>query len=172
MRPAATIAASPAAWPAIPQPLLVAAFCLLWSSAFSVTKLALTDCPPLLLLAARFLMAGLVMLGVAALARATWRRLGWRDLVALAVLGIANNALYLGLGYIGLRGISSGLAALIISCNPVLTALLSATFLDERMTWRKAAGLVLGFAGVATVVAGRIAGGADNPVGILFAIGA
>jgi drug/metabolite transporter (DMT)-like permease len=174
MRPAAATAVSPAAWPAIrlPEPLLIAAFCLLWSSAFSVTKLALADCPPLLLLAARFLVAGLVMLGLAALAGAAWRRLSRRDLVALAVLGIANNGLYLGLGFIGLRGISSGLAALIISCNPVLTALLSATFLDERMTWRKAAGLMLGFAGVAIVVESRIAGGADNPVGILFAIGA
>ena len=43
-----------------------------------------------------------------------------------AVLGIANQAAYLGLGYVGMRSISSGLAALVISANPVLTAVLAA----------------------------------------------
>ena len=43
-------------------PLFIAAFCLLWSSAFAAAKLALLDCPPLLLLTARFLLAGTVVL--------------------------------------------------------------------------------------------------------------
>ena len=46
---------------------LVAAFCLLWASAFSVAKLAIADCPPLLLLTFRFLLAGVLMLGAAAI---------------------------------------------------------------------------------------------------------
>jgi drug/metabolite transporter (DMT)-like permease len=103
VRPDLPAAVSPAARPTmrLPLPLLVAAFCLLWSSAFSAAKLALADCPPLLLLTAGFLIAGLVMLGAAALAGANWRRLARRDLVVLAVLGTANNALYLGLNYLG-----------------------------------------------------------------------
>ena len=155
-----------------PQPLLIAVFCFLWSSAFSVAKLAFADCPPLLLLTARFLIAGLVMLGVAALGGTQWRRLARRDLIVLVVLGITNNALYLGLNYAGMRSISSGLSALIISGNPVLTAVLSAMFLDEPLTWRKATGLVLGVAGMDFVVEGRIASGSDSLVGILFVIGA
>jgi drug/metabolite transporter (DMT)-like permease len=156
----------------IPFPLRVAAFCLLWSSAFSAAKIALADCPPLLLLTARFLIAGAVMLGAAAMSGACWRNLARRDLIALAGLGIANNALYLGLNYIGMRSISSGLSALIVSMNPVLTALLATMVLDERMTWRKAAGLLLGVGGVAFIVESRIAGGIDSPVGIMFTIGA
>jgi drug/metabolite transporter (DMT)-like permease len=156
----------------IPFPLRVAAFCLLWSSAFSAAKIALADCPPLLLLTARFLIAGAVMLGAAAVTGASWHKLARRDLIALAGLGIANNALYLGLNYIGMRSISSGLSALIVSMNPVLTALLATMVLDERMTWRKAAGLLLGVGGVAFIVEGRIAGGIDSPVGIMFTIGA
>jgi drug/metabolite transporter (DMT)-like permease len=156
----------------IPLPLCVAAFCLLWSSAFSAAKLALFDCPPLLLLTARFLIAGVVMLGAAAISGTNWRNLARRDLVALAGLGIANNALYLGLNYIGMRSISSGLSALIVSMNPVLTALIATMVLDERMTWRKAAGLLLGVGGVAFIVESRIAGGIDSPVGIMFTIGA
>src|SRR5262245_16411752 len=134
----------------IPLALRVAAFCLLWSSAFSAAKIALADCPPLLLLTARFLIAGGVMLA-AALSGTNWRNLTRRDLIALAGLGIANNALYLGLNYLGMRSISSGLSALIVSMNPVLTALLATMVLDERMTWRKAAGLLLGVGGVAFI---------------------
>ena len=156
----------------IPFPVRVAAFCLLWSSAFSAAKLALADCPPLLLLTARFLIAGAVMLGAAAVTGTSWRNLGRRDLIALAGLGLANNALYLGLNYMGMRSISSGLSALIISMNPVLTALIAAMVLDERMSWRKAAGLLLGVGGVAFIVESRIAGGIDSPVGVLFTIAA
>jgi drug/metabolite transporter (DMT)-like permease len=174
MRLALPAAASPTAAAAIQLrlPLLVAAFCLLWSSAFSVAKLALADCPPLLLLTARFLIAGLIMLGAAAVRGKDWRCLAPRDLVVLIVLGITNNALYLGLNYVGMRSISSGLSALIVSTNPVLTALLAGVFLDERMTWRKGAGLLLGVAGIAFVVESRITRGLDSSVGIMFTIGA
>ena len=57
-------------------------------------------------------------------------------------------------------------SALVISANPVLTAVLAALFLDERMTWRKASGLLLGIGGVAFVVESRLAGGADHFIGI------
>jgi drug/metabolite transporter (DMT)-like permease len=71
-----------------------------------------------------------------------------------------------------MRGVSSDLSALIVSSNPILTALLATVFLDERMTWRKATGLVLGLVGIGFVVEGRITGGLDSPVGIMFTIGA
>src|SRR5215471_9998022 len=161
---------TPASAAADSMPLLIAAFCLLWSSAFAVTKLALQDCPPLLLLVARFLLTAGVMLGAAA-ARAPWR-FSWRDVAIFALLGLVNNALYLGLNVSGMRSISAGLAALISSLNPVLTALLATAFLGEQMTWRKALGLVLGVGGVAVIVEGRIAGGTDASIGVVFSIAA
>jgi drug/metabolite transporter (DMT)-like permease len=155
----------------LPLPILIAAFCLLWASAFSVAKLAVADCPPLLVLTARFLLAGVVMLGAGALYGLPFN-LGRRDVLIFAALGVANQAAYLGLSYIGIRSISSGLAALVISANPVLTAVLAAVFLDDRMTWRKALGLVLGVGGVAFVVDGRLASGLEDPVGIGFTVAA
>src|SRR5882724_6669447 len=128
-------------------PLRIAAFCVLWSSAFAVAKLALADCPPLLLLTFRFLLAGAVMLGAAALTGVSLK-MSRRDLILFAVLGIANQAAYLGIGYVGLKSISAGLSALVISANPVLTAVLAAAFLNERLNWQKIAGLVLGVGGV------------------------
>jgi drug/metabolite transporter (DMT)-like permease len=154
-----------------PLPFLIAAFCLLWSSAFAVAKIATVDCPPLLLLMARLLLAGAVTLGAAAASGASWRLSG-RDVGVFAVLGVVNNAVYLGLNFVGIQSVSAGLAALISSANPVLTALLAAVFLGDRMTWRKGAGLLLGVAGVAFVVESRIRGGADDPIGIAFVVAA
>lgn len=174
MRTANIALSSPvAATPSLrfPLPVLVVAFCLLWASAFSVAKLAVADCPPLLVLSARFLIAAAVMLGAAAIFRVPFK-LSPRDVLIFAALGIANQAAYLGLSYIGIRSISSGLAALVISANPVLTAVLAAVFLNERMTWRKLAGLLLGIGGVAFVVEHRLAGGAEHAVGIAFTIAA
>jgi drug/metabolite transporter (DMT)-like permease len=149
------------------MPFLIAAFCVLWSSAFSAAKIALADCPPLLLLSARFLSTGIVVLGAAAVLRLPWC-LSRRDVVALAGLGAVNNALYLGLNTVGMQTVSAGLSALIVSANPVLTALLAAVFLNEGMTWRKAGGLLLGVGGVAFIVESRVSGGIDNPIGVAF----
>jgi drug/metabolite transporter (DMT)-like permease len=147
----------------------VAAFCLLWSSAFAGAKLAIADCPPLIVLTARFLLAGAVTFGAAAIVGLPLR-LSRRDVAIFSLLGIANQAVFLGLSYVGIRSTSSGLAALIISANPVLTAVLAVVFLNERMTWRKAAGLLLGVAGVAFVVEGRLIGDVDHPIGIALLV--
>src|SRR5258706_12236031 len=91
------------------EPLLIAAFCLLWSAAFAVSKIALADCPPLLLLSIRFLVAGAITLAGAGMLHANWR-LALRDGLVLAAIGIANNALYLGFSYSGMRTASAGAA--------------------------------------------------------------
>jgi drug/metabolite transporter (DMT)-like permease len=147
------------------EPLLIAAFCLLWSSAFPVSKIALADCPALLLLTVRLLVAGTITLAGAAAFQANWR-LAWRDALVLAAIGIFNNALYLGFNYSGMRTVSAGLTALIASTNPVLTSLLAACFLGERMTVRKIIGLVLGVAGVAFIVESRVANATASTLGI------
>jgi drug/metabolite transporter (DMT)-like permease len=154
----------------LPLLVLVVLFCLIWSSAFAVSKLALIDAPPLLLLTARFLIAGLVVLALTVWSGADWR-LQPRDVASLVAIGIANNVVYLGLNYVGMRTVSSGVTALIASANPVLTSLLAVLVLGEGLSWRKAIGLALGVSGVAYVVDSRIAGGAESLVGILFVTG-
>ena len=127
-----------------PLPLYIALFCLLWSFAFVAGKIGVTDCPPLILLTARFSLAGILILGITALRGEAWSSLTWRDAGIFAILGVANNALYLGLGYTGLQTVSAGLGGLIVSANPVFTAMLAAAFLGEALTWRKVMGLLLG----------------------------
>jgi drug/metabolite transporter (DMT)-like permease len=152
-----------------PLPLYIALFCLLWSFAFVAGKIGVTDCPPLILLTARFSLAGLLILGISALRREGFS-LTWRDAAVFAILGVANNALYLGLGYTGLKSVSAGLGGLIVSANPVFTAALAALFLGEALTWRKVSGLLLGIAGVAFIVWHRMSVGSDSFHGILFTL--
>ena len=149
-------------------PLAIGLFCLLWSYAFVAGKIGVTHCPPLILLAARFSLAGILILGATAI-RGDWS-LSWRDGLIFAVLGIANNALYLGLGYTGLQSVSAGLGGLIVSANPVFTAALAALLLGEGMTWRKASGLLLGIIGVTLIVWHRLTVGTDSLHGIMFTL--
>jgi drug/metabolite transporter (DMT)-like permease len=152
-----------------PLPLYIGVFCLLWSFAFVAGKIGVTYCPPLMLLSARFLLAGILILGISAVRGEAWQ-ITWRDVVVFAVLGVANNALYLGLGYTGLKTVSAGLGGLIVSANPVFTAMLAALFLGESLTWRKGAGLLLGIIGVSFIVWHRMSVGTDSLHGILFTL--
>jgi drug/metabolite transporter (DMT)-like permease len=150
-------------------PLYIGVFCLLWSFAFVAGKIGVTYCPPLILLSARFLLAGILILGVSAVRGEGWQ-MTWRDAAVFAILGVANNALYLGLGYTGLKTVSAGLGGLIVSANPVFTAMLAALFLGESLTWRKVAGLLLGISGVGFIVWHRMSVGTDSLHGILFTL--
>jgi drug/metabolite transporter (DMT)-like permease len=152
-----------------PLPIYVGLFCLLWSFAFVAGKIGVTDCPPLILLTARFSLAGILILGISALRRDAWS-LTWRDTCVFAVLGVANNALYLGLGYTGLQTVSAGLGGLIVSANPVFTAVLAALLLGEALTWPKVVGLLLGIGGVSFIVWHRMSVGSDSLHGILFTL--
>ena len=150
-------------------PLEIGLFCLLWSFAFVAGKIGVTDCPPLILLSGRFLLAGILILGAVAFRRDAWQ-LTWREVATFSLLGVANNALYLGLGYTGLTSVSAGLGGLIVSANPVFTAVLAALFLGELLTWRKVFGLLLGIVGVGFIVWHRMSVGTDSVQGILFAL--
>jgi len=156
-----------------PMPFAIALFCVLWSFAFVAGKIGVTYCPPLILLTARFLLAGVLILVISSFRRDAGSLSGsisWRDVIVFAILGVANNALYLGLGYTGLKSVSAGLGALIVSANPVFTAALAALFLGEQLTLRKVTGLALGIIGVAMIVWHRMAVGTDSFHGILFTL--
>jgi drug/metabolite transporter (DMT)-like permease len=162
-------AVAPAASARLRLVLMVGGFALLWASAFSVGKMAIAYCPPLLFLAARFLAAGVLMMGLAAASGLRWT-LSTRDVLVFAALGIANQAIYLGIGFIALKTVSAGLAAVIISSNPIIAAVLAVFLLGERMTWRKVVGLLLGLGGVVFIVKSRLTLGTDQFGGIMLSV--
>ena len=68
-------------------------------------------------------------------------------------------------GYLGgvwwaiAQGLPAGISALITAAQPLLTALLAAPLLGERVTTRQWVGIVAGFVGIVLVLAPRLAGG-------------
>jgi uncharacterized membrane protein len=132
---------------------LVALFVLTWSSAFPAAKIAVHLAPIALFLGARFFVAGALLLCWAWSAGELRRGLPW---FTLAWLGVLNQAGYQGLAWLGAARISAGLATIIASLSPITVACLAVPLLGERMSWRKAAGLLLGCAGAAWVVRDRV----------------
>jgi len=145
--------------------LLVLVFCLTWSSAFAVGKLAVTVSPPFLFLGLRFLTAALLLIGWC-----RWQNqfhgLGWRLFLGLMALGVLNQAGYQGITWVGMQTISAGLATIIVSLNPIVIAILAAPILGEPLGWRRWLGLLLGFGGVVLVLRNRVVVSGEDPTGI------
>ncbi len=146
------------------------AFVAMWSSAFTSARIIVADAPPFLALSVRFLLSGGIALGIGwALGQRLPRdRAQW---VAVAIFGVCQNALYLGLNFFAMRTVEASLAAIIASMLPLIVAALSWAFLRERLAPLAAAGLAAGFAGVLVIMTARLGGGADIGAASLCLIG-
>jgi drug/metabolite transporter (DMT)-like permease len=141
----------------------------LWGSAFVPSKIGVLDSSPLWFLVARFAISGAITL-VIALASGSRFPTDRRSWVAVILLGVLTNAIYLGLNYEALRHLAAGVGAVVSSTNPLLLALLAPYFLREPLTRRKVLGLVLGFAGVLAIMLGRMGTGTAQPRDVAFAV--
>ena len=147
--------------------LMGVAFATIWSSAFSSAKIALEDAPPFLMLGVRFAISGTVavLLALALGQRLPRTRRAWG---LAAAFGLCQNTLYLGLNFLAMTTTPAGLAAIIASALPLVVAAMRAA-MGERLPWLAVLGLAAGFAGVMTIMWGRLEGGAD-PVGIALCV--
>ncbi|MGB8814149.1 MAG: DMT family transporter [Paracoccaceae bacterium] len=147
------------------------AFSLMWSSAFATARIIVADAPPLYALTLRFLVSGLIAVGLARALGQSWRLMPgqWR---AVVVFGICQNALYLGLNFIGMQWIEASLAVIIASMMPLMVAGLGWAFLGDKVRPLGLLGLVVGFAGVALIMGTRLSGGVDLLGVVLCGIGA
>jgi drug/metabolite transporter (DMT)-like permease len=150
-----------------------AVFVLIWSTGFIVAKFGLPFAPPLTFLAIRYLLSIACFLVWIWLSRAIWPN-DMRQWLHLGVTGILMHGGYLGGVWIAVKGgMGSGLAALIVGFQPVLTALwlssLGAKASENPsqpvVSKRQWIGLLLGLAGLLLVVARKF--GATNEVTLL-----
>lgn len=137
-------------------------FVALWSTGFLGAKFGLPDAEPLTFLSLRYALVLLLMGAVALLSRAPWPRsaAAW---LHIAVSGLLVHAVYLGGVFIAIgHGLPAGITALVVGLQPVLTALGAGALLGERVRPAPWLGLALGFAGVALVVAHKVAAGISS----------
>jgi drug/metabolite transporter (DMT)-like permease len=128
------------------------AFVVLWSTGFLAGKTGVQDSGPLHFLFVRFLIVA-VLLGLTALAtRAPWPR-SPRETLHIIVAGLLVHASYLGGVFTALHaGISAGQIAMIVGLQPILTAILAARLLKERISARRWLGLLIGLIGISIVI--------------------
>jgi drug/metabolite transporter (DMT)-like permease len=138
-----------------------ALFVVLWSSAFVTAKLAVIDAEPLTFLGIRFTLAAILMALVAAATAAPWPSTA-RAIGHATIVGLMIHATYLGGVFVAIRhGLPSGVAALIVSLQPLLTGALSGLLLDEPVGGRQWLGLGLGIVGTGLVLEQKLGAGGD-----------
>jgi drug/metabolite transporter (DMT)-like permease len=154
----------------IPVPVLLLTTMVFWGAAFSVTEVALRHTTPAFTAASRGLLGFLVMLPFLGLFGSrlprTWRLWGFAALMgfggtSLSLAGLAEGTVRAG----------PAIAAVLLNTAPFFVAVIGRLALGERVTALRAFGLVVGFAGVLTIIlAGGSSSGEDIVIGAALAL--
>ncbi|MDQ6881524.1 MAG: EamA family transporter, partial [Pseudomonadota bacterium] len=145
-----------------------AVFVLIWSTGFIVARYGMPYAPPMKFLTLRYLLSVLCFAAWALLARVALPG-NRRQYAHLAATGVLMHAGYLGGVWAAVKlGMGAGLAALLVSLQPVLTAVWVSSR-GGRVTARQWAGLALGFGGLALVVWHKLGLGEIHAANLLFA---
>ena len=147
-----------------------AIFVVLWATGFIASKAGLPFAEPMTFLMARFAMVTAAMLVVAIVVRAPWPA-SWGEVGHIAMVGLLMHGCYLGGVFAAIfHGMPSGLTALFVGLQPVLTATIVGPLLGDRVSKRQWLGLVLGLAGVALVLWNKLAIDSAGLAAIGFAV--
>ena len=142
-------------------------FILLWSSAFITTKPIIDNSDPFSALAFRF---ALVALGFFLFSIYSKKKIivDRRNFFESFFSGVLFHGIYLGGVFFSIsKGMPTGIAALIVTLQPILTNALSGPILHERVSIKQWVGVLLGFSGAVIVLGFDI--GTEIPTVGLFA---
>jgi len=140
-----------------------------WGLNFAATKYAAAAISPLMLVAIRFTVGGLLLLLVLRLLEPK-SKLARRDLLPMAALGCFGVATAQTGFTFGVSLSTAGSTGLIFATAPVWGLLLGATLGLERPTWKGLLGVGLSIVGVALVVLDGLTSGNANFVGNLLVL--
>jgi len=139
-------------------------FIFLWSTGFIGAKYGLPYAEPLSFLLIRYGLVIVLMTVIALATRAPWPR-DPKQWVHIGVSGVLVHAVYLGGVFVAIKhGLPTGVTALVVGMQPLLTALGAGWLLGEQVSGRQWGGLALGFVGVGLVVSGRFGEAALGPI--------
>jgi drug/metabolite transporter (DMT)-like permease len=145
-----------------------------WGSTFLAIRIGVSEVPPLLFAAMRFVVAGLVLFGWMIARGERWPTTRqWRSLALLALLIFVIDY---GLLFWAEQRVPSGIAAIMMATIPVFMAISEVAILRaQRLTVRLILALLVGIAGVAVLMSrGLHLGGApvDSVGAVALIVGA
>ena len=144
-------------------------FIILWSSAFITTKPIIDNSDPFSALAFRFFFValGFYLFSLYLKQSIVVSR---KNLLESFLSGVLFHGLYLGGVFFSISiGMPTGVAALIVTLQPVLTNILSGPILNEKVTVKQWIGALLGFVG-ATLVLGLDIGSSVPLLGLVATV--
>jgi|TARA_B100000401_G_C52730646_1_gene683361 drug/metabolite transporter (DMT)-like permease len=144
-------------------------FILLWSSAFITTKPIVNNSDPFSALAFRFFFVsvGFYLFSIYLRNSIIVKK---KNLVESILSGVLFHGFYLGGVFFSISiGMPAGIAALIVTLQPILTNLFSGPILDEKVSIKQWIGAFLGFIG-ATLVLGLDLGSEIPSLGFIATV--
>ncbi len=137
-------------------------FVLLWSSAFITTKPIIDNSDPFTALAFRFFFVAVGFYFYSVYSKHSVM-IDKKNLIESLFSGILFHGFYLGGVFYSISiGMPTGIAALIVTLQPVLTNILSGPVLNEKVTIKQWTGATLGFVGAILVIGFDL--GSDIPL--------
>ena len=137
-------------------------FIILWSSAFITTKPIIDNSNPFAALAFRFFFVaiGFYLFSLYLKQSIIINR---KNLIESLLSGVLFHGFYLGGVFYSISiGMPTGIAALIVTLQPILTNTLSGPILGEKVTLKQWIGVLLGFIGAVLVLGLDV--GSDIPL--------
>ena len=149
----------------------VAVLALVWGANWPILKLGVAEIAPLTFRALTLPFAGLGLLAIAKASGESVRvpRALWPMVATLALVNITG---WNGLVLFGVREMEAGRSAIIAYTMPVWATLVSLAVLHEPLGRRKAAGLVLGMAGMLVLLGDDLRAIERRPFAALMILGA
>ncbi len=144
-------------------------FIILWSSAFITTKPIIDYSDPFSALAFRFLIVGFGFF-LFCIYKKQKILINKKYFLESFLSGVLFHGLYLGGVFFSIsKGMPTGIAALIVTLQPILTNALSGPILNEKVSFKQWLGVILGFMGALLVLGFDI--GSNIPIiGLLATI--
>ncbi len=134
------------------------AFVLIWSTGWISAGYAAPYADPLTFLSVRFACAAALLALLSAAMGADWPR-GCKSWMHALITGAFLHGIYLaGVWWAVRHGLPAGISGLIAALQPILTAAFSPMLVGERISPVRWAGIALGFAGIALVLAPKLVG--------------
>jgi len=127
-------------------------FILLWSSAFITTKPIIDNSDPFVALSFRFALVtfGFFLFSIYSKEKILVRK---KNFFESFFSGVLFHGFYLGGVFYSISiGMPTGIAALIVTLQPILTNALSGPILNEKVSKKQWVGVLLGFVGAALVL--------------------
>lgn len=142
-------------------------FAAIWASASVASKLGLASAEPFTISFIRFSIAGILMVFVShvLLRKALPKSSQWKQ---LAIYGLLNISLYLGLFIVAIGEVSAGLGSLAVAINPVIITVALAIWDKKKLPLLRVFSLIIGITGVTVCAYPLIIGSHASVRGLLI----